>query len=321
MRLPARLVRQTIASLAALAAVFGTGCRKDAGTARPTTKTIGVTLLSREQVFYRDLEQGLRQAADAHGYKLVITAGDFDLAKQQSQIDDFLVQKVDAIIVCPVDTRGIAPAIEKAAAAHVPVFTADIAAAGAPVVSHVASDNVEGGRLAARFIAQTIGHGDVGIIGQPELQSTIDRERGFRDEMAKHPGITIVASLNGGGVRDRALKAADDMLQAHPTISAIFGINDDTALGALSSAQSHHRDNLVIVGYDLTPEARQAIASGSALRADVAQEPREIGVKTIEAIAAHFAGQRTPPVVTVPVRLISAESLRASDAAAGGARQ
>jgi len=74
-----------------------------------TGKTIGVTLLTRQDEFYRRLEAGLRQAAAAHGYQLVVTSGDFDLAKQQSQIDNFLVQHVDSIVVCPVDAKGIGP--------------------------------------------------------------------------------------------------------------------------------------------------------------------------------------------------------------------
>ncbi len=226
-------------------------------------KTIGVTLLTRQDEFYRRLEAGLRQAAAAHGYQLVVTSGDFDLAKQQSQIDNFIVQHVDAIVVCPVDSKGIGPAIEKANHAGIPVFTADIAAQGGQVVSHVASDNVAGGRLAADYLARAIGDsGEVGIITEPEVQSTIDRETGFRDEMKKYPGITIVSALNGEGKRDRSLKAADDMLQAHPDLRGIFAINDESALGVLSSAQSRHLDHVDIVGYDASPEAQRAIAAG-----------------------------------------------------------
>src|SRR4051795_6656349 len=88
------------------------GCKSGANTGG-NSKRIGVTLLTREHEFYRQLEAGLREAANAKGYKLIVTSGDFDLAKQQSQIDNFLVQKVDAIVVCPVDSKGIAPAIEK----------------------------------------------------------------------------------------------------------------------------------------------------------------------------------------------------------------
>src|ERR1043165_6242730 len=177
-----------------LALSFGsTGCNR--GGKNAGAKRIGVTLLTREHEFYRQLEAGLKEAADKQGYQLIITSGDFDLAKQQSQIENFIVQGVDAIIVCPADSKGIGPAIDRANEANIPVFTADIAAQGGQVVSHVASDNLSGGRLAADFIAKALnGQGEVGIIGQQEVQSGLDRETGFKQEMQKHPGIKVVST-------------------------------------------------------------------------------------------------------------------------------
>ena len=274
-------------------------------------KRIGVSLLTREDDFYRELEAGLQAAARQNNYELIIQSGDKDLSKQQSQIDNFLTQKVDAIILCPTDTQGIAPAIERANAANVPVFTADIAAGGGKIVSHVASDNVAGGRLAAEYIVKAInGEGAVGIIGQPEVQSVVDRETGFKAEIAKHPKITLVPTLNGGGVRDRALKAADDLIQGNPNLKAIFCINDETALGALAAAEARRKTDLIIVGYDAAPEAVAKIRAGTALKADVAQQPRNIGAKTIEAIAKHFKGEPVEAKVAVPVKIIDIESAK-----------
>jgi ribose transport system substrate-binding protein len=274
-------------------------------------KKIGVTLLTREDDFYRELETGLLEAARQNNYELIIQSGDKDLSKQQSQIDNFLVQKVDAIIVCPTDTQGIAPAIERANAANVPVFTADIAAGGGKIISHVASDNVAGGRLAAEYIVKAInGEGAVGIIGQPEVQSVVDRENGFKEEIAKSAKITLVPTLNGGGVRDRALKAADDLIQGNPNLKAIFCINDETALGALAAAEARGKTDLIIVGYDAAPEAVAKIKAGTALKADVAQQPRDIGAKTIQAIAKHFRGEPTESKVSVPVKIVDAESAK-----------
>jgi len=143
------------------------------------------------------------------------------------------------------------------------------------------------------------------------VQSTIDRAAGFTEELKKFPGITLVSTLNGEGKRDRSLKVADDMLQAHPNTSAIFAINDESALGVLSSAQSRHLDKLVIVGYDASAEAQKAIASGGALKADVAQQPGSIGSKTIDAIAAFFAGTPGTARIAVPVRIVDADSVKA----------
>lgn len=300
--------------------IFAFGCNKSANDAassgsnapnKAAKKRVGVTLLTREDDFYRELEAGLREAAAKNDFELIIQSGDKDLSKQQSQIDNFLVQKVDAIIVSPTDTKGIAPAIERANAANVPVFTADIAAGGGAVISHVASDNAAGGRLAAEYIAKAIGGaGKVGIIGQPEVQSVVDRENGFKEELAKYPNIEIVPTLNGGGVRDRALKAADDMLQSNPDLKAIFAINDETALGALSAAEARGKSDLIIVGYDAAPEAVAAIKRNSPLKADVAQQPREIGAKTVEAIAKHFRGEPTDAKISVPVKIVDANNAK-----------
>ncbi len=276
-------------------------------------KRIGVTLLTREHEFYRELEAGLRDAAGKLDYQLIITSGDMDLSKQQSQIENFIVQRVDAIVVCPADSKGIGPAIDRANQAGIPVFTADIAAQSGRVVSHIASDNLAGGRMAAEFIARAIGgQGEVGIIGQQEVQTGLDRENGFKEEIAKHSGIKIGPVLNGGGVRDKSLKAAEDMLQGNPNLKAIFGINDDSALGALSAAEARGRNDLVIVGYDATPEAVTAIKRGSPLKADVAQQPRDIGAKTIEAINMHFSGGQVPPSIAVPIRIVDAGSADAA---------
>ena len=300
--------------LCALAAAPGcqTGGRGGQGGGAAGAKRVGVTLLTREHEFYRELEAGLREAAQKAGYELIVTSGDFDLAKQQSQIENFIVQRVDAVVVCPADSKGIGPAIDQANQAGIPVFTADIAAQGGRVISHVASDNLEGGRMAAEYIARALGgQGSVGIIGQQEVQSGLDRENGFKEEMQKHPGIKIVAVLNGGGVRDRALKAAEDMLQGNPGLKAIFGINDDSALGALSAAEARGRSDLVLVGYDATPEAVNAIKRGSQLKADVAQQPRDIGAKTVQAIAAHLGGGQVAPKIGVPIKMVDAASLKA----------
>jgi ribose transport system substrate-binding protein len=281
------------------------GCQgKDSGA---PGVTIGVTLLTKEHEFYRQLEAGLQASAAKHGYRLIVTSGDFDLAKQQGEIDNFVVQRVNAIIVCPVDSRGIGPAIARATAAGVPVFTADIRAYGVPVIAHVASDNVEGGRLAGEYMARVLGDsGAVAVIGQPELQTGLERQEAFVAEIGRHPRMRVVAIANGAGVRDRALTVAEDVFQGHPELRGLFAINDETALGALSVAKAHGKtaDNFVIVGYDATPEAVAAIKAHTALRADVAQTPREIGARTVDVIATYLAKQPVDSTIVVPVTIV-----------------
>jgi ribose transport system substrate-binding protein len=273
-------------------------------------KLIGVSLLTRAHVFYKDLEEGLRTEASRDSFDLLVTAGDFDLGKQSSQIEDFITRKVDAIIVCPVDSRGIGPAIKKANAAKIPVFTADIAAQEGDVVSHIASDNVAGGRLAGEYLAKALdGKGNVAIIGQPTITSVLDRTQGFKEAVGKYPGITIVADVNGEGVRDKAMQVTSDILQAHPKLDGIFGINDDSALGALDAVTQFKRDKVAIVGYDATPPAADAILKGTALKADVVQYPKKIGQATIQEIKQYFATGSAPKVVPVEVGIVDKDAL------------
>jgi ribose transport system substrate-binding protein len=278
---------------------------------RTATKVIGVTLLTREQHFYQDLEAGIKDAAARRGYRLVITSGDFDLAKQQAQIDNFVVQHVDAIVVCPVNSQGIGPAIDRATAAHIPVVSADTKAAGTHVVAAVSSDNHAGGQLAATYMVRALDDsGAIAVIGQPETQTGLDRQQAFVDEIGRHPRMAVVAIVNGGGVRDRALKAADDILQGHPELRGIFAINDETALGALAAANARGKTGatFTIVGYDATPEAVKSIRNHTPLKADVAQQPRDIGEHAIDAIAAAFDQRPVDSVITVPVRMVTAET-------------
>ncbi|HOD65122.1 MAG TPA: substrate-binding domain-containing protein [candidate division Zixibacteria bacterium] len=306
---------RTVGWIAAAAAAAVLGCSGADDTAKvkqnPASEgavTIGVSLLTRTHPFYQELEEGLKEAAGAAGFQVRITAGEFDVARQKDQLQDFLTQRVDAIIVCPCDSRSIGTAIKAANEAGIPVFTADIAclAEGVAIVTHVASDNVEGGRLAARALAEAIhGAGAVAIIDHPEVESVIQRVKGFEEEIAKYPDITIVAKLSGHGVKDQAFRTAEDILQAHPDLAGFFGINDDSALGALAAIEKAGKLGRVkIVGFDAVPEARQAIEAGK-IHADVIQQPRKIGQRTVEAVQTYLSGGAVEPQILIPCDLFA----------------
>jgi ribose transport system substrate-binding protein len=137
-----------------------------------------------------------------------------------------------------------------------------------------------------------------------------ERVRGFDEELRNHPNIHVVARPGADGQRARAMAAMEDMLQAHPDLAGVFGINDDSALGALSVVEAAGRKDIAIVGYDATDEAKAAIARGSALKADVAQDPMQIGRTAIDMIARHLGGEQVPPRVAVDVGLVTAETLK-----------
>jgi ribose transport system substrate-binding protein len=272
---------------------------------------VGVTLLTEAHVFYQDLKRGLQEAADSIGIDLHIVAGEWDLARQTAQVQNFITREMDAIVIAPVNSSGIVSAVSEANEVGIPVFTADIAADGGKIVSHIASDNKQGGSLLGEYVAGRLGGaGNVAILDQPTVASVRDRVAGFREAIAAYPGITVVAEpAVERGLRDVAKQKTDNLLSSARSLDAIYGSNDDCALGALAALEAAGRTDIIVVGYDATPEARTAIAGGTLLEADAVQDPVEIGRRTIQVVARALAGEEVPPVVAVPVSLVTRDSL------------
>ncbi len=292
-------------SLLATLGPLGSCSKEQRGTdAGSPGKSVGVSLLTMQHQFYQELRAGLEAEAKKRGHRLHVLAAEFDSARQANQIDEFIVQKVDAIVVCPCDSRSVGASIAAANQAAIAVFTADIANASpiGKVVAHVASDNVQGGREAAKLMAAAVqGKGSVAILSHPEVASVSDRVKGFKEQLATYPDVQIVAELSAEGKRDKAVRVMEDLLQSHPDLKGVFGINDDTALGALAAVESAGKAGQIqIVGYDATPEARAKIAA-RAIYGDVIQNPRRIGELTIQAVDDFFAGRPPPTIIPVEV--------------------
>lgn len=262
---------------------------------------VGVSLLTRTHQFYRDLEAGLKARAKSYKIELRIDSAEFDPNRQADQLDNYIVQGVDAILVCPCDSLSIGTSIEKINKAQIPVFTADVAAKSGKVICHIASDNVAGGRLAAKAMGEALGEtgGDIVVIDHPAVMSVIDRMKGFEEEIKKYPNVRIVGRNPGWGKRDEAMQVMENFLQSVPNLAGVFGINDDTALGALAAIQATGKaGKIVVVGYDATPEAREKIDQGL-IYADAIQYPEKIGTLTMDAIACYFAGKKIPKSLPV----------------------
>ncbi len=268
------------------------------------SKTIGFSVQNREAQFYQDMEAGMKAEAAKYGYTVNVVDAARDNAKQQNQVEDFISKKVDAIILTPYDSKAIGSAIVEANKATIPVFTADIANASSQgtVVAHVASDNVQGGAQAGKLMCAAVKSGSVAIIDEPEVTSVQDRVKGFKQALASGcPDVKIVADINGGGERAKASSAMDDILQSHKDLKGVFGINDDSALGAAKSVEAAGlRGKVAVVGYDAAPEARTAIGNGS-MYGDAIQHPDQIGAKTIDAIHDYFGGKTPQAKIAVAV--------------------
>lgn len=279
----------------------------------PSRGTIGFSALTLTNPFFKVIGETMREEAAREGYELIVVSGERDVKKQVDQVNEFIVRGVDAIVLNPCDSQSIGPAIVAANEAGIPVFTNDIKYDGdaGEVVCHIATDNYQGGKLAGQAMVDLLGTtgGKVAILHFPQAESCQLRVKGFTEVVDGHNSdttagtIEVVATLDGGGVRDEGFNAAKDVVEAHPDLSAIFAINDPSALGARAALEAAGKaDQVTIIGFDGQLIGKQAIRDGLIL-CDPVQFPDRIGKVTVEQIMKYFAGDDVPAEILIPSEL------------------
>ncbi len=288
--------------------------RKDAPTSKAKSRgSIGFSTLTKTNPYFAIIGETMAAEAKQHGYGLIWVSAEFDAAKQAGQIDEFIAEKVVAIVLNPCDSKSIGPAIKRANDAGIPVFTNDVKHSGdlGKVACHIATDNHQGGRLAGKAMVDAIGKsgGKVAILHFPPVEACRLRVKGFNELLAKHntkpnsKKIEVVATLDGGGSRQAGFRAAMDAIQRHPDLAALFAINDPSALGAYAALQSAGQsDQVTIIGFDGEAAGKQAILEGKIL-CDPVQSPAGIGRATVESIVKYIGGKDVDAEILIPTKL------------------
>lgn len=301
---------------AALAA-FCLGCGGEPGKQaenKPVSKgTIGVSVLTMRNPFFKVIAQNIEAEAKKAGYDTIITDGDMKVDEQRRQVQDFIVKKCAAIVLCPTDAVSIGPVIQEANKAGIPVFTADLACLDpeAKVVSHIATDNLAGGKQAGEAMIEALGEsgGKVVILHFKKAESCLLRVKGFREVIDEHNKgretgkIEVVSELAGEGDTDLGYKCTQDALQTNADLAGIFAINDPSAIGAYNALKKAGKaDQVKIIGFDGQPEGKQAIKEGK-IFADPIQYPDRIGQMTMQTILKYFAGEKVEKEQLIPTAL------------------
>ena len=269
--------------------------------------TLGLVLSTLNNPFFVTLRDGAQKAADEAGVELIVVDAQDDSAKMTAGIEDLISKKVSALLINPTDADAVVPAIQKANEAGIPVFTVDRGANGGTVVSHIASDNVAGGKMAAEFLCQAIGgKGNVvelqGIAGTSAAR---DRGQGFNEYMSINcKDAKIVAQQTANFNRDEGLKVFENILQAQPEIAAVFAHNDEMILGAIQAAEAAGRTGIIFVGFDAIDDALQAIQDGK-LAATVAQQPALMGQLAVETAIKYLNGESVEAYIPVELSLVT----------------
>ncbi|HVG00350.1 MAG TPA: ABC transporter substrate-binding protein, partial [Chloroflexia bacterium] len=253
--------------------------------------------------------KSMQDEAAKRGHELVYTDAAGSAAKQVSDVDSMIAQKVDAIFLAPREEVPLAAAVKKAKAAGIPVILLDrnvdqsLAKAGEDYVTFIGSDFIEEGKRAAEWLIKETG-GTATII---ELEGTTgsspanDRKKGFHDAIAGTPGMKVVASQSGNFARDEGRKVMETLLQAHPDVTAVYAHNDEMAIGAIAALEAAGRkpgEDVTIVSIDGEKDALQAIIDGK-MGATVECNPR-FGPKAFDTLEAYANGDKIEAKIINP---------------------
>lgn len=285
---------------AALAAGTLAGCGIGDTSANAHDVTLMVSTLNNP--FFVDLRDGARQEARKLGVRLNVADAQNDSATEQNQAMNARAQGVGAVIINPVDSDAASPAVGDLLAAGMPVISVDRTVTGQNVTSHIASDNIEGGRYAAKALADAIGgKGEVIILeGTPGAATTRDRGKGFEEGIAEYSGIRVVAKQTANFDRTEALDVTSNLLQAHPDVVGVFAENDEMALGAVQALGDRAGKQVKVFGFDGTDEGLQAVKAGTMV-GSIAQRPRELGSAAVKAAVKVINGGSVDKEISIPV--------------------
>ncbi len=259
--------------------------------------TIGVSPLTTQHEYYIGYLNGVKKAAEDRGVKVVITDPNWDVAKQTADIEDFVAQKVDAIICSPTNPEGVKPALEAAEADGVPVLVEMTLIEG--VYPLIGTNQYEGAFMAGAWAGEWAnehcgGKGKAALLDYPYFQNCRDRAKGYQEGLASTaPDVEWVTAIDCGATMEGALKTAEDILQTYPDINIMFGINGDSAKGASAAYESTGADpdEICVVGFDADEGERKLIYENKYCKCSVAADGTIIGATAIDAAIRKIEGE------------------------------
>ncbi|ADZ40509.1 ribose ABC transporter substrate-binding protein RbsB [Yersinia enterocolitica] len=267
--------------------------------------TIALVVSTLNNPFFVSMKDGAQKEADKLGYNLVILDSQNNPAKELANVQDLTVRGTKLLLINPTDSDAVGNAVKMANQANIPVITLDRLANAGTVVSHVASDNRFGGKMAGDFIAKKVGS-DAKVIqleGIAGASAARERGEGFKQSMEKNK-FQLLASQPADFDRTKGLNVMQNLLTAHPDVQAVFAQNDEMALGALRALQTAGKTDVLVVGFDGTDDGIKAVESGK-MGATIAQRPDQIGVIGVQTADKVLKGEKVQAVIPVDLKLVT----------------
>ncbi|MBW8797339.1 MAG: substrate-binding domain-containing protein [Streptomyces sp.] len=275
-----------------------------------TSPKIGLSLSTLNNPFFVQIRAGAQAEARKQGVDLTVTDAQNDASQQANQLQNFTSSGLGAIIVNPVDSDAASNSVKAADKADIPVIAVDRGVNNAKTATLVASDNVAGGELAAKTIAEKLGgQGKIVILqGQAGTSAARERAQGFAEGLKAYPGIQVVAQQPADFDRTKGLDVMSNLLQAHPDVQGVIAANDEMALGAIKALGSKAGSSVSVVGFDGTPDGLTAVKNGT-LYASVAQQPSQLGKIAVDNALKAVKDQKIPSAIKVPVKVVTKDNV------------
>jgi ABC-type sugar transport system substrate-binding protein len=313
-RLVTRFLVLTLAfGILATAPLAGTSARQDDEQLQIVFSVPGLNF-----PFFVHMMNIARDTAAEMDIELIEQDGQDDSATQSAGIESAIAQEVDGIVISPRDVEALAPAIQAAMDAGIPVVTVDRAVTGADTLGHVGADNVRGGEKQGEYLLEILPDGGqiIELQGTVGASPAIDRSAGFNSVIADHPEYEIVFQQTAAFRRDQGLTVTEQALQANPDVDAIVAANDDMAFGAAEAVAGAGLD-IPIIGFDALPEALQAVQDGT-FDATVEQWPGRQTSGAMEVLVNYLRDGTEPAehVLLIEPALITADNVGEAERAA-----
>jgi inositol transport system substrate-binding protein len=274
--------------------------------------TVGVSLLGLKNEFIMNIKNAMDAKAKELGVNVIISDGQDSAENQISQVENFIAQKVDVIILNPISTDGCKPAVEAANKAGIPILTVNTLVANQDkCVTFVGSDAVESGRLQAEYAAKLMnGKGNIVVMyGQMGHDAQIGRKKGLDEVLAKNPDMKIVADKTANWARADGMALMENWLQSGKEINAVLAQNDEMALGAMKALEDAKKlDKTLVFGIDAIPDALKAIQAGK-MAGTVFQDAKGQGAGSIEAAVKIAKGEKVDATISIPYVLVTKDDV------------
>jgi len=299
----------TILSLSLVAGCHGPSEQDKTSDSKPLV--IGVSVMNMANEYIVSLNDAMSAEAKKSGVQLIVNDAQRSAEKQVAQVENFVAQKVDAIILNPCEVEASSPAVDKALAAGIPIVNVNSETQSKPT-AFVGSRDEESARLAMEYIAGRLkGKGEIvmmhGYMGQA---AQLKRDRGAREVLAKYPGLHLLAEQTAEWDRAKAVALMENWLQTNgDKISAVFAQNDEMAMGALLAIeQAKKKDRIIVVGVDAIGDALQAVRTGR-LDATVFQDAAGQGRIAVQLAARLARKQPVEQETYIPFQLVNKENV------------